>query len=366
MSDNKAIPQPGTPAETAPPAPRRRRWLRISLLLLGPVLVLGGGYYAYMHTGRYIETDNAYVKADSVIVSARIAGPVTRVAVKENQHVDAGDVLFEIDDSAYRVAITRAEAQMEAVHAFIEGLQASYRQRLEELALARTNVAFAERELARELGLAERGLGSDVDVDRARHELDIAAQQIPIIEQALAQLRAQLGGHAESGLGVESHAAYRAVRSMLDDAQLDLEHTVVRAPFEGVASRVPRIGHYAAPGGPVMSVVADRDVWIEANYKETELTHVEVGQPVSVHIDTYPDSEWHGTVESISQATGSEFSVIPAQNASGNWVKVAQRIPVRIALHDSGGNPQLRAGMSAVVEVDTGYERPVPVFLPWD
>jgi membrane fusion protein (multidrug efflux system) len=338
MSQNEKNQNDGAPASTGPIATTpsvssrgRRRWIRASLLLLGPILVIAGGAYVYMNTGRYVETDNAYVKADTVIVSPEVAGRISRVAVRENAHVKAGDVLFEIDDRSYQVAVERAAAQTEAVQAFIAGLRASYQQGLEQLALAHTNAAFTERELTREQSLAERKLGSDADVDRARHEFDVATQQIPIIEQTLAQLRAQLGG--DLSLNLDGHAAYRTAKSMLDSAALDLEHTAIRAAFDGVAGRVPMVGRYVAPGAAVMSLVADRDVWIEANYKETELTHVEVGQPVVVHLDTYPDREWRGAVESISQATGSEFSVIPAQNASGNWVKVAQRIPVRKIRH---------------------------------
>lgn len=366
MSEDDRQRSESTPASSAPqpvaaPASAWRRGLRIVLLVLGPLLVLLVGAYVYMNTGRYTQTDNAYVKADTVLISAQVTGSIARVAVRENERVRAKDVLFEIDDREYQVAVEQGEAQLEAVQAFILGLQASYQQRLEELKLARTNVAFTERELERELSLAERGLGSDVDVDRARHEFDIATQQIPIIEQALAQLRAQLGGQIE--LGLEAHAAYRAVKSMLDRASLDLDHTIVRAPFDGVASHVPKVGRYVAPGSTVMSLVSDHDVWVEANYKETELTHVEVGQPALIHIDTYPDAEWRGVVDSISQATGAEFSVIPAQNASGNWVKVAQRIPVRIALDMRPGDPLLRAGMSAIVEIDTGFERSAPKLL---
>jgi membrane fusion protein (multidrug efflux system) len=356
-----AAPASAAAAPANAPLRKRRRWLRPLLLFLGPAVVLVGGAYMYMNTGRFISTDNAYVKADTVIISPQVAGPIARVAVIENQPVHAGDVLFEIDGDPYEVAVDRGEAQLEAVEAFIRGLQASYQQQLEQLKLARTNVAFAKRELDRELELAERELGSEADVDRARHEYDIAEQQIPIIEQAMAQLRAQLGGDIAGGL--ESHAAYRTVKSMLADARIDLEHTVVRAPFGGIASRVPMVGRYVTPGGPAMSVVADHDIWIEANYKETELTHVEPGQPVVVHVDTYPDREWRGSVESISQATGAEFSVIPAQNASGNWVKVAQRIPVRIKLDLRPGDPPLRAGMSSEVEIDTGFEREAPAFL---
>jgi membrane fusion protein (multidrug efflux system) len=369
-----AAPQPAPAA----PAPRqRRRWLRASLLVLGPVLVLVIGAYIYMNTGRYTETDNAYLKSDMVLVSAEVGGPIQRVAVRENQRVQAGDVLFEIDDAPYLVMVERGKSQVQAVESFITGLEASYKQQLEQLELARINVAYNERELERQQGLAARNLGSDVDVDRAQHEYAVAKQQIPLIEQALAQLRAQIGGQIVPSVGVGAaaaaafnpsaaltgNAALRTVKAMLQDAKLDLEHTVVHAPFDGVVSRVPTVGRYVAPGNPVMSLVADRNVWVEANYKETELTHVEPGQPVSIRVDTYPDLEWRGKVESISPATGAEFSVIPAQNASGNWVKVAQRIPVRISVDVRPGDPPLRTGMSATVEIDTGFEREAPAFL---
>jgi membrane fusion protein (multidrug efflux system) len=348
-------------AAPAHAARSRRGIVRAVLLSVGPVLVLLGGTFVYVNTGRFVETDNAYVKATTAVIGTEVAGLIAKVPVVENQSVHKGDVLFEIQDDEYRVAVERAKSQMDAVRSFITGLQASYQRGLEELSLAHTNVAFAERELAREQSLAERQLGSEADLDTARHELDIARQQIPIIEQSLAQLRAQLGG--ATGLKVEDHAAYRTVKSMLEDAVLNLSHTVVRAPFDGIATRVPAPGGFVARGGPVMGLVAATDVWVEANFKETQLTHVDVGQAATIHIDTYPEREWHGHVKSISPATGSEFSVIPAQNASGNWVKVAQRIPVRIEVEMSPQDPPLRAGMSAVVEIDSGIDRRLPGYL---
>jgi membrane fusion protein (multidrug efflux system) len=334
--------------------------LRPALLLAGPLLVLAVGAYVYFHSGQYASTDNAYVKADRVTLSSRVAGAITQVDVRENQRVVAGDVLFVVDPEPYRVALARAEAQAEAVRAFIASLEASYRQRLEELALAETNLAYAERELAREQTLATQKLASDETVDEARHDFDVATRQIRIVQQQLAQLEAQLGGKPDGHLSEQP--AYVAAVAARDSAALDLGHTVVRAPFDGVASKVPLLGQYVAPGGAVMSIVAERGVWIEANYKETDLTYVKVGQPVRIQVDTFPDYEWRGAVESISQATGAEFSVIPAQNATGNWVKVTQRIPVRIAVETAGG-PALRAGMSATVDIDTGRERELPAFL---
>jgi membrane fusion protein (multidrug efflux system) len=346
-------------ADAAPPAKSlARRLVRTTLLLAGPLIALAGGGYLYYTSGRVVETDNAYVKADVGIVSAEVAGPIVSVSVRENQAVGAGDVLFTIDSRPFEVALARADAQLAAINDFVESTRASYRQALEQLELARTDAAYEQREFDRLSALAERKLASDTDVDEARHDRDVAAQEIEVAERTLDQIRARLGGDLERP--VTKQAAYLAAKSTRDAAALDLEHAVVRAPFAGIASKVPTLGQYVSPGAPVMSVVADRDMWIEANYKETELTHVAPGQSVDITLDTYPEHVWHGRVESISQATGAEFSVIPAQNATGNWVKVAQRIPVRIAIEQRADDPGLRAGMSAIVAIDTGHERPAP------
>jgi membrane fusion protein (multidrug efflux system) len=362
MADPNSRP-PAPAADAARPAapPRKRRWLRSLLLALGPAAALIAGAYVYYTSGRVMETDNAYVKADVGIVSAEVAGPIARVAVRENQRVAAGDVLFTIDDRAFTVAVARADAQLAAIDDFVESTRAAYAQTLEQLALARTNAAYEQHELDRLMGLAERKLASEIDVDEARHKRDVANREIQVTERALDQIRARLGGDLERP--VSEQAAYLAAKASRDAALLDLERTTVRAPFAGIASKVPTLGQYVQPGAPVMTVVADRGMWIEANFKETELTHVAPGQSVDVRIDTYPGRHWRGRVDSVSQATGAEFAVIPAQNATGNWVKVAQRIPVRIAIEIEAGDPELRAGMSAIVGIDTGHERPAPAWV---
>jgi len=342
------------------PRPRRRR-VRSTLLVLGPLVVIVGAIYVYFTTGRYVGTDNAYVKSDVGIVSALISGPIVEVAVRENQPVAQGDVLFKLDDEPFRVKLQQADAQLGAVHDYVEGIRASYRQKLSQLELDKTNAAYQKRDLERLQTLASKQLTSQQAVDDARQKSDVANQTVVVSERSIDQVRAQLGGDPDKPL--TEQAAYLALKSMRDTAVLDLERTTVRAKLDGIASKVPVVGQYVAPGTPIMSVVSNQEKWIEANYKETDLTHVVVGQRVTIKLDTYPDREWRGRVQSISQATGAEFSVIPAQNATGNWVKVAQRIPVRISIDTHAGDPELRVGMSADVQIDTGYERPAPGFL---
>jgi membrane fusion protein, multidrug efflux system len=299
------------------------------------------------------------------MIAAEVSGLISEVDVRENQHVAGGDVLFRIDDRTYRIALAEAQAQLDSIRDEIDSLKASYSQKQAELALARTNLDFAQKEFNRRSKLVATNAVSRSSFDSAQHDLDVARESIRISEQEMAQIRAQLAGDPDSP--VERHPRYLAAKAVLDRAGLDLERTVVRAPFAGIASNTPQIGQQVIGNGPmsspVMSLVADTGVWVEANFKETELTYVSPGQTVTVRVDTYPSREWQGTVESLSQATGAEFSIIPPQNATGNWVKVVQRIPVRIAVKTNGNDPALRSGMSATVEIDTGHRRALPGFV---
>ena len=354
--------QPAATMVAGKPAPRpRRRLVRSTLLVLGPLVVIVGALYVYLTTGRFVSTDNAYVKSDVGIVSALISGPIVEVAVRENQPVAQGDVLFKIDDEPFRVKLQQVDAELGAVRDYVEGIRASYRQKLSQLELDKTNAAYQKRDFERLQTLASKQLASQQAVDDARQKSDVANQTVIVSERSLDQIRAQLGGDPDKPL--TEQAAYLALKAMRDTGVLDLERTTVRAKLDGVASKVPVVGQYVAPGTPIMSVVSNQEKWVEANFKETDLTHVVVGQHVTIKLDTYPDREWRGRVQSISQATGAEFSVIPAQNATGNWVKVTQRIPVRISIDMHAGDPELRVGMSADVKIDTGYERPAPSFL---
>jgi len=336
----------------------RKQKLRRVLLVAGPLLVAIVGAAAYLSGGRYVSTDNAYLQADKVAVSAEVAGPVREVLVQQNAAVAAGQVLFRIDERPYRVAVQRAQAALAKARTDVAATEASYREAQAKLAGAKTSLAFAERDFRRQTELAEKKFISAASLDGARKTLDLARQQASADAQDLQRIAASLGG--EPGRPVDDNPAVREAQSALAQAELDLARTEVKAPFAGLAGLPPKPGQYLTPGTPAMAVVADARVWVEANFNETDLTYVAPGQKVVVKVDTYPGREWQGTVESVSPATGAQFSVLPPQNATGNWVKIVQRIPVRVALEVGPQDPQLIAGMSAEVTIDTQHERSLP------
>jgi membrane fusion protein (multidrug efflux system) len=337
--------------------PSRRRFLRRALLLGGPLLLLGGGLAAYLQGGRYIASDNAYVRADKLAITSEVAASVVEVAVHDNQPVAVGQVLCRLDDSAYRIALSEARARLDAALADLAALRATYRQRQAQIAEASELVAFAGREFARQQELAVGHAATAVELDRARHALEAARSHAAVLQQEAAATLAALGGSADQP--DEQFAPVAAARARIAAAERDLAKTVLRAPLAGIVTNVSNVavGRYLAAGQPAFSLVGTDRVWIEANLKETELTYVKPGDPVRVEIDTYPQHEWTARVATIGPATGAEFSVIPAQNAAGNWVKVVQRIPVRIELEHAAPTEPLRAGMSAQVTIDTGHRR---------
>ncbi len=328
------------------------------MLIAGPMAVALVAGYAYVTGGQTVSTDNAYVKADKVTIVPEVAGRIVAVDVRENQRIAAGTKLFRIDDRPYRIALKQAEAELASARDEIAELKATYRQKAEELALVKTNVDFAKREFERKSALIKSQVVTAQKLDAAKNDLDVARRRVRVVTQDLAQTRARLQG--DPNIMTEDHPLYRQAAARCDQAKLDLERTVVRAPFDGVAGHVPQMDEQVEPGQAAMSVVSDSNIWINANFKETDLTYMHPGQKVAIRVDTYPDREWTGAVDSISPSTGAEFSVIPAQNATGNWVKVVQRIPVRIAVEDLHGEHRLRAGMSATVEIETGHRRTLP------
>ena len=341
---------------SAPP-PRRQR-LRLLLLVVLPLLAALGGAAVYLQGGGTVETDNAYVMADKVPVSAEVAGTVREVLVQENQPVVAGQPLFRLDAQALRIAVAQAEARLAQVRTDLAALKASYRAKQAEIALARTRHAFAERDQQRQASLVARNFISPARFDEVRQATDLAAQQIVALEQDLKRIAESLGGSVEAP--VEAHPAWLTAQAALEQARLDLARSEVRAALPGTVSRLPKPGQYLNAGSTALALVVDGNLWVEANFTEKDLTYVHPGQPVEIRVDTFPDVAWRGVVESLSPATGAEFAVIPAQNATGNWVKVAQRVPVRIRLDATPGQPALRAGLSALATIQTGHRRSLP------
>lgn len=328
----------------------RHNWRR--LLMLGvPAFVLLLTALIYLLSGRYVGTDNAYVKADMVAVSPEVSGRITKVLVKENQHVKAGDPLVELETDPYRIKVNQAEASLAEAVAGIGSLQAQYKMGTTQRGLAKISAAFYQREYDRQRKLARNDFASQSKLDTARHNLDTATQMAAVLEQNINQTLAKLNGKADAEM--TEYSAYKAAKAALDAANLDLSRTTLRAPFSGILGRQPQVGDVVTAGTPLVSLISDEHVWIEANFKETQLTNVRPGQHVSITIDTYPDHDWEGVVDSIAQGTGSEFSVLPAQNATGNWVKVVQRIPLHISIIRKDNDPDIRAGMSSSVEIDT-------------
>lgn len=321
------------------------------LLLAGPVVAVIIASYFYVTSGRYVSTENAFIKADKVIISPEISGSVMELHVSENQQVQKGDLLFRMDPVTYAANLEQAKAGMEKARSDIRALQAAYKAKQAELKLARGNLAFAEKEYRRQVNLAAKGFASQTLLDDRQHMIDVTRQQVMILEQELARVLASLNGDANAP--VDQHPGFLAAKAEYDQANIRLQHTQLHAPFDGIATNVPKAGQYLNPGSPAMSIVADKGLWIEANFNETDLTYVKEGLPVTIHVDMYPDHAWKGVVESMSPATGAEFSILPPQNATGNWIKVVQRFPIRIHIEQQTGDPVLRAGMSAHVEIDT-------------
>jgi membrane fusion protein, multidrug efflux system len=351
MSKPELISAPGSLATD----PADRKTKRLVLLFLVPAIVVLTALGLYLTGGRYVETDNAYVKARKVPVSAEVAGMVKAVMVEENQTVVAGQPLFKLDPAPYTVAVAKAEAKLAQAQTDFQALKASYREKQAEISLARTRYAFAKSDKHRQTALGAKAFVSASALDTARQNAELAEQQIVTLEQDLKRIAETLGGSADSP--VESYPGYLVAMAALRQARLDLSRATVRASLPGTVTLPPNPGEYVTAGKTVMALVARGDLWIEANFPETDLTYVKTGQPVSVSIDTYPDTTWKGEVESLSPATGAEFSIIPAQNATGNWVKITQRVPVRVHLEERAGLPPLRAGLSATVEIDTGHRR---------
>jgi membrane fusion protein (multidrug efflux system) len=336
---------------------KQPKTVRRLLLAAGPLVVLAAASALYVTGGRYVSTDNAYVHAAKLTVTTDVSGVVADVVVREGQKIEKGQILFTLDPEPFQIALAGAEAGLGQVRNQLSTLQATYRQKLAQVEQARTDVAFYESGFRRQQDLLKRGVSAQATFDQARRDLDSARERVLVAQHDAEATLGQLGGSAEAP--VESNAAYLAAQAQVDKAKRDLTRAVVRAPMAGTVTNVDalQVGEYLPAAQPAFSLVSAADVWIEANPKESDLANLKVGAPAVVTIDAYPGREWKARVTSLSPATGTEFSVLPAQNATGNWVKVVQRVPVRLAVHMPADAPPLRTGMSADVEIDTGHRR---------
>ena len=357
--------QPAKP-RTAPLAGVRdalRRRMRFILLGVVPIIAVVGGLWLYMLGGRYVSTDDAYIHAAKLMVSTDVSGLVSEVDVHEGQAVKAGDVLFRVDPRQFQIALDNAKANMAQIGLSIEAMKQDYKRMLDDVAAQQAKVNLDQVTFDRDTALLRNNSVSRAEYDQARLNLDSDNARLESLSKlAQVQLR-RLGGDPD--LPVEHHPQYMQAKAQVDEAQRQLDHTVVRAPFDGVATQVDALqpGTYlvaqtaALTNTGAVALVATKDLWIDANMKETDLTHVKIGDAVKFNVDTYPAHVFTGTVASIAPAAGSEFSILPAQNSSGNWVKVVQRIPVRIRVNPTPEALKLRAGMSVTVSIDTGHRR---------
>ncbi len=351
---------PGAKAEAAQPAPaprNGRKRLRMILLVVLPALAIVGGGLFYMMGGRYIETDNAYVGAQKVLITPDISGKIVHIAVQEGQHVSPGDELFTLDNQPYKLALDAAKAKLDAAGTDYEKARTTLTSLTTLADLAQKNAELKQRDVDRKQRLLTSQAGSQADVDTATAGLVTAQLQAKFTQQQRDTTLAQLLGNPN--LPLERFPEYAQAKAALDNAERDLAHTVIRAPISGTATQVDNIqlGRFVPAGTPVFSVVDDQAPWVDANPKETDITYLRIGQKATLDVDSFPDQSFTGTVTSVSPGTGAQFSILPPQNASGNWVKVVQRVPVRITFDKNEAMRLLRAGMSVNVSIDTHHSR---------
>ncbi|MBI1309157.1 MAG: HlyD family efflux transporter periplasmic adaptor subunit [Proteobacteria bacterium] len=344
---------PAAPAQPTPEQQQRRR-----LLMWGvPTLVVLVGVFFWLYEGRFESTDDAYVQQDMIMVSSDISGRITAVNVTENQPVQTGQVLFTFDPVPYELALQNAKAAVVNATAQVEQLKGDYRQSEADIGEAKANLALQQATAQRLEALRPSGAASQAQVDAATYQLKAARDKLASAQSAAAKALAALQGNPDIETG--NHALVQAAEARLGQAQVDLSHTTVVAPADGMIAQTGKlqVGQYLQPGSAVMSLVKSGRTWVEANFKETQLTYMRVGQPATVSVDAYPGVTLGAVVESLGAGTGAQFSLLPAQNATGNWVKVVQRVPVRLRLTQLPAGVRLQSGLSVVAEVDTGHRR---------
>ncbi|MEH6951535.1 HlyD family secretion protein [Nitrobacter sp. NHB1] len=365
-SDRKDAP---TEAEAPPPPttdakPRRRllasmrRYRRPLLLVVLPLIALIAGLAFYLSGGRYVTTDDAYVGAQKVLITPEVSGKIDSVTVTEGQHVKTGDPLFEIDPAPFRFAVQQAQAKLNDATIEYNTLKSNLANYAQSTALAEQSITVKRRDVDRKSALAKNNVGSQLDLDNSLSALVQAEGVNQILQQQIDNTRNKLLGDPD--LPLAKFPDYAQARAALADAQRNLANTELRAPIDGIATQVDNIqlGRFVAAGTPVFSIIALGHPWVDANPKESDFTYVAVGQPVTLSIDSFPDHVFKGTVGSLSPGTGATFAILPPQNATGNFVKVVQRIPVRIYFDkDDPMVARLKSGMSVYASIDTHHRR---------
>ena len=336
--------------------------LRTVLLVVVPLVAGAVGIYVYAESGRYVTTENAYIKSNIVAISADVSGRVEWVGIDDNTLVRKGQVLFRLDQQSFKIALERSEAELGLVRTQVEELRADYHEAVAQVAAEEERVKFLTRQLARQQTLKERKLASEQAYDVAAHDLSFARRQVAVLRQRVRGVLQSLGGRPD--IEAEAHPRFLRARTERDKAEIALADTWIEAPVDGVVSNMKlQAGEYVEEGHAVFTIIESGKVWVEANLKETQLTHIQEGQSASITVDAYPGVEWPATVDAIAPATGAEFSVLPPQNATGNWVKVVQRIPVLLDVEQTPKGTPLRAGMTVAVAIDTERERAMPPSL---
>jgi len=367
--EQKGEPAPHPRAKAAA-APRRRmlagmrRYRRTLLLVVLPLVAVIAGLVFYLNGGRYVTTDDAYVGAQKVLITPDISGKIEKVVVKEGQAVKKGDVLFEIDPVPFQLAEQQAKATLEQARTTYDNLKANIKIYDQMAGLMQQGVDLKQRDVDRKSTLAKSSFGSQLDLDKASTALVTANAQLAFVRQQMSSAKTQLLGNAD--LPLEQFPPYVLAKAALDQAERNLDHTEMRAPMDGIATQVDQIqlGRFVVAGTPVFSIIDTAKPWVDANLKESDFTYVSVGQQVDIDVDAFPDHDFKGTIGSLSPGTGAQFAILPPQNATGNFVKVVQRVPVRIYFD---GNDKyvrkLKAGMSAYTTIDTGHRRSLAALL---
>jgi membrane fusion protein (multidrug efflux system) len=361
---------PAKPRTKIAAEPRRRllagmrRYRRVLLLVVLPLVAAITGLTFYLNGGRYVTTDDAYVGAQKVLITPDISGKIEKVVVKEGQQVHEGDVLFEIDPIPFRLAVAQAKATLDQTQTTYDNLKANVKIYGDMLDLAQQGVDLKRRDVDRKASLVKSNVGSQLDLDNSASGLVTASAQLEFLKQQLSTAKTQLLGNPD--LPLEQFPAYAQAKAALGQAERNLDHTVMRAPMSGIATQVDQIqlGRFVIAGAPVFSIIDTEKPWVDANPKESDFTYVAVGQPVSIDVDAFPDHVFKGYVGSLSPGTGAMFAILPPQNATGNFVKVVQRVPVRIYFDANDAYVQkLKAGMSAYTTIDTNHRRSLASLL---